>query len=520
MKVLTFFFLFLSTFSFAQNGLPPSELNINWGPDNDRKSNIYGILPEKGFDFYAFRISNNRFFASPKVSRYIDGKSVLTKSIDQKIDNNIVLLEDIITFNGNLIGFLSDKRGSVNSLYMVRYDTEIDPLGSATEIATYAIEKGWSRGSFRVIVSDNKHFLCVEYLIPGKREQFDRFGYKVIDTNYREISSGEYELPYNSRSVSIDLRHVTNTGDYLLGVSISNVGEKTIWRDYSTIDKTILVHVIGDSVYEYDLQIDQKRVFNFGINSVDSLLMVTGTFGEPFSAGAQGVFFQRINLKSKKSEKESFQEFPKLFLSQEQTDNQNFWGDNRQGNRTNSDLLNYAFRALHPQADGSIVVVLEQFYIYQQSSTDARGISQNINHYYYEDIVTYRMDSTGVFQWIVKIPKEQHSTNDYGYFSSIKTLVHNDKLVCFFNDNRKNYTDFGEFIDFDRSINFPVRKKSYAFAVAEVNLLSGEVQRRMFNDYSQTNGFVVLKLSPIDYRNNQLLIYSTGKKERFGLMQF
>ena len=520
MKVFILIFLFSIQVCSAQNDIPNTGLEINWGPDNERKSNIYGILPDKGFDFYAFRISNSRLLSSPKVSRYLDGKSVLTKSIDQKIDNNIVLLEDIITFNGELVGFLSDKRGSVNSLYMVRYDTEIDPFGEAVEIASYAVEKGWSRGSFRVIESDNKNFLCIEYLIPGKREQFDRFGYKVIDTNYIEISSGEYELPYNARSVSVDLRHLTNSGDYLLGVSISNVGERTIWRDYSTIDKTVLVHVIGDSIYEYDLKFDQKRVFNFGISSVDSLLMVTGTFGEPFSAGAQGVFFQRINLKSKKSEKESFQEFPKLFLSQEVTDNQNFWGDNRQGNRSNSDLLNYAFRALHPLSDGSIVVVLEQFYIYQQSSTDARGISQNINHYYYEDIITFRMDSTGVFQWIVKIPKEQHSTNDYGYFSSIKTFMQQDKLVCFFNDNRKNYTDYGEFINFDRSINFPVRKKSYAFALAEVNLKTGEVQRKMFNDYTQTNGFVVLKLSPIDYRNNQMILYSTGKKERFGLMQF
>src|SRR3990167_11163819 len=112
----------------------------------------------------------------------------------------MVMLEELVVFNGSLLGFLSDKKDGVNSLYMVKYDTEIDPLGEPEVITSYPRNKGLSgRGFFNVLTSKNKRYLCVEYVIPGIGDHFDRYGYKVIDTAFNVVTEGEYEIPYNSQ---------------------------------------------------------------------------------------------------------------------------------------------------------------------------------------------------------------------------------------------------------------------------------------------------------------------------------
>ena len=62
-------------------------------------------------------------------------------------------------------------------------------------------------------------------------------------------------------------------------------------------------------------------------------------------------------------------------------------------------LLNYAFRSVFPQKDGGIIIVAEQYYFYEQATTDARGMSQMVSHYQYNDLLLYKIDSVGNFSW-------------------------------------------------------------------------------------------------------------------------
>ena len=516
---MRFAFLLLSLFAFDAWSQDPF---IDWGVDNKRSSQLISILPDNGSNFYANRLSNGQFIQTPKVTRYVNGEAVITRRIDQNIGNNMVNLEEMITFNGSLVGFLSDKRDGINSLYMLKYDTEIDPYGEPELMTSYPLPKGWSnKGFFNVITSRNRHFLCVEYVIPGKRDLFDRYGYKVLDSAYQVVTEGEYEIPYNSRNANVDLRYLTDNGDYILGISVYANANSGFWKDYNALQKTVVVHVKGDQFSEYELNIDEKRVFDIGVSALDSVLTVTGTYGQPYSTGSQGVFLQRINLNQQVITNEYFDLFPREFMTESMTENQIDRMERRESRgRTGPQLNNYAIRSIHPLEDGSTIVVAEQFYIYQQSTTDSKGISQTIYHYYFNDIVAYKIDAQGLFSWIVRLPKEQHSVNDYGYYSSVKTVISGGKLLCFFNDNRKNYDEVGAYEGFFRSISFPVRKNSYALAIGKIDLQTGEITRSVYNDYDQTGGIVVIKLSPVDYARNQLLLYSSGRRERFGLINF
>ncbi len=281
------------------------------------------------------------------------------------------------------------------------------------------------------------------------------------------------------------------------------------------------MHVKGNELSEYEIAIDEMRVFDIGVSALDSMLTVTGTYGPAFSTGAQGVFLQRIDLSSKTIVNEYFKEFPRDFMTQNLTTEQLDRLERREERgRLGPQLYNYAIRAIHPLPDGSTVVLAEQFYIYQQNASDARGISQTAYHYYYNDLIAYKIDAGGTFNWIVQLPKEQHSVNDNGYYSSVMSFISNGKLCCLFNDNLKNYDEFRNYEGFYRTISFPVRKKSYALALGQIDLQTGEIRRTVFNDYQETNGVVVLRLSSLDNVKRELLLFSSGSRERFGLLRF
>lgn len=495
---------------------------INWFSEGRRNATIMELLPVDNKEFYVYRQTNNRFISVPKVSHYFAGNELTTKRIEQRIGNNMMSLERMVTFNKQLIGFLSDKKDGLNTLYMVKYDTEIDPFDDARQVASYPLPKGWvNKGNFNILTSKNKHFLCIEYIIPGKREAFDRYGYTILDTTLRTVKSGEYEIPYSNKDASVDMRHLTDEGEYLIGISVYKNANRYLWKDYNALEKTLIVHVKPTEIKEYSLQMVDNLVFDYSINSSQNTIFVTGTYGLPKSVGAQGVFLQLIDLKQEKIIKEHFGMFPKEFLYQNLNENQIERMERREARGAlSNDLVNYAIRSIHPLENNSLVVLAEQFYIYQQTNTDSRGVTQTNYHYYFNDLVAYKVDSLGNFNWIVRVPKEQHSINDYGYYSSTKGVVSGNKLLCFFNDNLNNYDDNGEFTKNNRSISFPVRKKSYAMALASIDLSDGSINRRVFNTFEESEGIIVVKLCQIDYQLKQIMFFAQGKHEKFGFLQF
>lgn len=495
---------------------------INWGAPNARKGSILQILPQKGFQFYTYRISGGNFLQIPKITAYVDGLETYSKKIDQQVDENMVTLEEMVSFNGEVLGFFSDKKDGLNTLFMVRYDEAADPIGQATIIANYPVQKGLrNNGYFQIVLSKNRQFLCVEYVIPGRRAGFDQFGYKIINTQYATILEGEYELPFESRFSSVDVHHVTDKGEYLIGVSVFSNATIGVWRDHSAIEKAVVIHLTKDSIYTYDLQIGLQRVFDFNIASNDSLAAITGTFGDAFAPGAKGIFLQRLNLVTHKIEIEAFHPFPSSYLDEELALNRkNYFERKDNRSRFGSELMNYTFRSVSLANDGSMVVVAEQFYIYQQNTSDGRGLTQTLQHYYYNDIVVYRMNQSGDLQWITRIPKEQHSINDFGYYSSIKVISEKGKSHIFFNDNRSNYSNEGDYVGQVRVVNFPISKRNFVFANVTIDEATGQQKRNIYSDYNLTNGIVVPKLAVVDYLQNELLFLSIGKKEQFGLLKF
>lgn len=481
------------------------------------------IYPDQGKNFYTVVYSGGYLAGSLKLQRHEDFLPIAAQKIQRQTETGNGSINDYILINGQMVVFLSDKVEMQNKLYYQIYGKDCVPIGEPVQIAEYTIPKGWKRSHyFSVIQSKNKEFFEIEYSIPGGKNENDRFGYKVLDKEFNVVSQGDYESPYPSKESDFTNRYLSNTGDLFLGMKVYNVNEKGKVRDFSSLRKYVIFLIQNGEMTEMELALGDKRVSDLTFSSDDQkLLTCTGLYGEG-NVGSKGVFYFQMDFKSQQIINEGFSEFSKDFITQDYTEKQKEKADKKEAKGKGApQLYNYDFRQVHTMPDGGIVVIMEQYYVVVTTYTDSKGNTRTTYTYYYNDIITYRVKESGEFDWIQKINKRQVSTNDGGYFSSIGGYFTGDKFVLFFNDNNKNYSESGEFQKLERIAPASYRKKSNCVALVELDLNTGDFNRKLYTSRAETDAFAVPKKFAVDYINNEMFMYfQYGKKEKFGLLKF
>lgn len=508
---------FLASFVYAQYDIQWSELSKSRGTTSQ-------IIPISGANFFTLRWQGG-MLGSMYLANH--GQFVVNSSgkVQYVVGKSLATFEGVSTINGKVVVFLSDKFEGKNILYMQKYGADCKQDGAAIELKSFDLPNNWNkRGYFNVINSQNKEFLCVEYDIPGSKTEKQKFGYKVLTDSLEVVAEGEYESPYNPEISEISNRYLSNTGDYFFACKIYNTNEKGRVKDRSTLEKAILVQVTPDGLDEFELDLDSKRIYDMGFSSDNNRIMTfTGLYGdaERGNSGIKGIFYFRLNFDKKEIIDEGFEKFSKDFIMQDWSEREIERANRREANgKSAPQLFNYDIRETITLDDGSIIGMLEQYYVRQVTTNDYRSnMTSSTFYYYYNNLIVYKILPNGTFEWVKNIPKSQVSVNDNGYYSSVARFVTKDKLVIFFNDNSNNYDEKGVWNNNVYTSSF--RKKTNTVAKVEVGLKDGSVERNTFFDREETSALAVPKLFETDYKNKEMLIYLIiNRKEKFGLLNF
>ena len=491
------------------------------------KSNGRGtvIYPEQGKNFYTTVWSGGMIAGSYQLKRYEGFMPIAQEKIALKTENGTGSLNDMIIVNGKMVVFLSDKADKQNKLYYQRYTESCTPEGIPTLLAEYEMPKGWNKsGYFNVIQSKNKGFFCVEYSIPSTKTESERFGYKVYDDEFNVVSEGEYESPYDPKEADITNHYLSNTGDLFLGLKVYNTNDRGKVRDYTSLKKYLIFLIKDGDLTEMNLDLGDKRITDMTFSSDERrILTCTGLYGEG-AFSTKGAFYFQVDFANQEIVNEGFSEFTKDFITQDWSEKQKTKANKREEKGKGSpQLYNYDFREVHTTADGGVVVVMEQYYVVVHTTRDPKtGATTTTYTYYYNDIITYRVQEDGQFEWIQKMNKRQVSTNDGGYLSSIGGYFSDDKFIMFFNDNNKNYTETGDFSIEEKGLyTASFRKKTNCVAKVEIDLTNGEYSRNRYTSREETAAYAVPKKFTADYINSEMFMYfQYGKKEKFGLLKF
>lgn len=503
--------------------------DIKWSELMKSNGRIASIFPVQGSTFYSTRWSGGALMGSYQLTHHDNFIADAQEKIQNKAGGSVASIERVSIVNGEVVVFLTDKQEGMNRLYMQRYKEDCTPKSEAKMLAEYAIPKGWKKGGyFNVLQSENGQFFCVEYSIPANKEDNERFGFKVMDaTTFESISEGEYESEYEAKQSDISNRYISNTGDYFIGVKVYNLNEKGKVKDYTSLEKFLIMHVTEGGVEEVNLDLGDKRILDMTFSSDNNRYMTfNGLYGDKGSSGVKGVFYFQLDFKKQEILNEGYSEFGKDFITQGWSDRQKEKAEKKAAKgKGEPALYNYDIRDNITLADGSLIGTIEQYYVVVSTYYNPQTKSYTTTYtYYYNDLIFYRITPEGEFAWMKKVPKTQVSTNDGGYLSSIASYVTDDnKMVVLFNDNLKNYDEAGDFIvpigEYVSSASY--RKKTNCVARVEMDLESGDFTRKTFFGRGEAEAIAIPKLFNVDYNAHEMLmVLRMGKKEKFGLISF
>lgn len=181
---------------------------------------------------------------------------------------------------------------------------------------------------------------------------------------------------------------------------------------------------------EFDLRIKSRWIngVKLAINKKEQLIL-SGFINETRALTVNGVYSLIINpdltvenssyYKYKKSFFEKFVEPKKLDKVKELSDIQ--------------------LRECIALEDNSFFVLGEHYYHYTDRNYDPRtNITTTTENYNFNSILVAYFDAQGNHMWTDRIPKFQHTINDYGYYSSFSTMQYKNELYLFFNDTERN----------------------------------------------------------------------------------
>ena len=193
--------------------------------------------------------------------------------------------------------------------------------------------------------------------------------------------------------------------------------------------------------------------------------------------------------------------------------------------RGNNQLQNFDMRETKLLEDGSLVGVMEQYYVELRTTGDFNNIggarSSDRYYYYYNDLIVFKISNNGELIWKEKINKNQVSINDRGRYSSYASYITDSTYNFLFNDNYLNYNEDRTF-KFDSNLNtLDYGRKKGVVALTNLDINSGEIYREVCFDWNKIGGISIPKKFKVSYDLNKMIIYTIwGRNERIGSLDF
>lgn len=422
------------TLTFAQT------VELTWGPELSRpkRTDINGLIGADKVSFYCLRVKRGMFGSSDySLEKYSKSKMELEYVKEFKlpeVSGKELSFERIYILNGNILVFASryDKTLDKNIAYVQKIDAKTGTLnGTPKEIDYISATKKRNSGSFDFVLSTDSTKILLLHNEPYEKYANEKFSYKVFDGNANEIWSAALELPYKDKSFIVSNYRVDNEGNvYMLASILKDKEERERKKPRYKYD-LVSYNCKTKSIKESEISLGDKFIsdVSFKINEKGQII-VGGFYSNKNADGLAGTFFLSMDKSTQKVISSGYKDFSTEFLGE-------FMSSRRA--EKHKELYNYSIDHLITKENGGAYMVAEQFYIRVVRTTDPKtGVTTTTYHYYYNDIIVISVNPDASIEWVKKIPKLQHSVNDYGYYSSYTLDYVNNKLYFMYNDNPKN----------------------------------------------------------------------------------
>ncbi|MCB0520773.1 MAG: hypothetical protein H6577_21675 [Lewinellaceae bacterium] len=466
-SILTILFSVLTMLLFGQAETPPGTLN--WGdeynePNGTAATKLIGIVPE-GFYVLRQKVLQN---PSAKPRAWVefftkDMKLKRSEEMELKYKGKQRDFEDVILLNKKLYLLTSFNNTAKKRNYLFKQELSektLMPSKNLEMICETEAKNKEVEGTFAFHISKDSSKLLVYNSLPNENKNPERFGFRVFNENFDLIWEKNIVLPYPDNKFTVEDYQVDNQGNvYLLGVLYQDEAK---WRRRGnpTYNYVVLSYTNeGNDAKEYRIDLADKFITDLTFRVANGgTLICCGFYSERGTYSIKGAYYFRLDPKTGEMTNRNSQPFDFEFLTEfmsEKNKQKAKEAKERNDVRRGAELYNYSLDELILRSDGGAVLVAEQFYIEQETYRDNpfgyypygfyspysyRSNIQTDYYYHYNDIIVVNIRPTGEIEWASRIPKQQETKNDGGYYSSYAMSIVRDKLYFLFNDNARNYS--------------------------------------------------------------------------------
>ena len=469
------FFLLVITFSLkAQTDNTPG--GVNWGkelrePAGSRIANIIAVT-KGGFFALRRREAGNLNKFKVYLERY-DNKMNLKKSeeLQLKYKNKTQDFEQVVMLNRQLYLLTSFNNQAKQKNYLFKQKISHRSLqadGKLAKIGEIDAQNKVREGRFGFKLSRDSSKLLIYNQLPYKKNEPERFAFRVFDENFEEIWDKKITLPYPDNNFNVEEYRVDSEGNvYLLGVIFQD--RIKVRRSGKPNYQYVILAYSNDEeeAQQYRIDLGDKFITDLTFRlDRNKNLVCSGFYSEKGDFSVKGTYFLTLNTHTKEIEKQNLKEFDFDFLTQRFSEREKERAKKAElenNARKEPELYRYSLDDLILRSDGGALLVAEQYYVYERYYDRFNNYSDRffspyyypfsygryggyngnrVDYYYnYNDIIVINIRPDGSIEWATSIPKRQRTVNDGGYYSSYAMATIRDRLYFVYNDNARNFDE-------------------------------------------------------------------------------
>ncbi len=541
-------FFFLAFFSFGKNlatAQTEAPAKLTWGPDNNEPGNtvatkVIGIAPD-GFYVLRQKVQKN-VNSKPKVWIEFFSKEmklVRSEEMDLKYKRKQRDFENVLYLGGKLYLLTSFNNTAKKRNYLFKQEVSTKSLVANKNLEMVCETEARNKeveGSFAYSISKDSSNLLIYNELPYERKSPERFGFRVFDQNFDLLWEKNIVLPYNDDKFTVEDYRIDNDGNvYLLGVLYED-DAKYRRRGTPTYRYVVLAYMNNGTTFEeYRIDLEDKFItdLTFRIGN-DGNLVFAGFYSDKGTYSIKGTYFFQLDpleraVKNRKATEFPF-DFRTAFMSN-RSRQKAAEAENKGDARKSPELFNYSLDELILRSDGGAVLVAEQYFV-EQVTDNNYGLynpyfspfndpfyynrfnnRQTDYYYHYNDIIVVNISPDGEIEWSSRIPKQQETRNDGGYYSSYAMTTTRDGFFFLFNDDGRNFgRDDGKLYTYTGGNNSVV-------ALAQVNI-KGEVSVTPLSSNRDAGVVTRPKMCKQIGKREMAVLGERGRGYRFGSLKF
>jgi hypothetical protein len=430
------------------------KVDVKWGTLIDGKkttlddvlgadqNNVYTLVAERKGLYYA----PNKYF----VEKYDnDMKFVKSEELILKYGKEDMRFAfSIMSKNSDIYIFSNYQNTKTKVIYLFSQTLDkstLKPNNDLKKVAEidYKDFSKYNPGDFALTYSADSSKIMIYFNTPYDKNNNEKFGFVVFDQNLNELWASIKTLPISDKLFKVESYDIDNNGNvYVLGLVFNDVPKEKVKGEPNYNYMLYKYDFNSENVIEYPISVEGKFLtdLNFTINKENDIICA-GFYSKDKTYNISGAFYMKIDDISKNVLVSDFLEFDLSMLTQNLSEKKEAKVEKLDEKGKKINLLKYDLGELVIRDNGGITLVGENYYVIVTTSYNAQTKRTTTTyHYYYNQILVVDISAEGKIQWVKQIPKNQHTINDSGFFSSYGLIDRGDNLYFLYNDNPKNLT--------------------------------------------------------------------------------